>query len=88
VTQIRGELSLALIVTGGIYMSAHLPQHVPLRAGDRVLLLWCCCRRNMLSLTPLKGFKWGRSSDRGQVGLIAYVNHRRDDRVLVRAQRP
>ena len=30
-----GMASLALIVAGGIYLSAHLPQHVPLAPGGR-----------------------------------------------------
>ena len=36
VTQV-GMASLALIVAGGIYLSAHLPRHVPL--GPAVVLL-------------------------------------------------
>ena len=45
VTQL-GMASLALIVAGGIYLSAHLPDHVPLGAGGGpARRCRCCCWR-------------------------------------------
>jgi len=38
-TQI-GMASLALIVAGGIYLSSHLPQHVPLGPAVALLIAW------------------------------------------------
>ena len=73
VTQI-GMLSLALIVTGGIYLSAHLPNHVPL--GPAVALLTLSALLlvgNLLSLTRVKGFHWNRFVDVGKWALLAYV---------------
>jgi hypothetical protein len=56
-----GMASLALIVAGGIYLSAHLPTHVPL--GPAVALLAASgllLAGNVFSLTRVEGFAWPR----------------------------
>jgi hypothetical protein len=66
--------SLALIVAGGIYLSAHLPQHVPLApavallAASTLLLI-----ANLASLARVKGFAWKRFFDVAKWSLLAYV---------------
>ena len=73
VTQI-GMASLALIVTGGIYLSAHLPEHVPL--GPAVALLVASAlllAGNLLALSRVKGFAWGRFIDVAKWALLAYA---------------
>jgi hypothetical protein len=72
-TQI-GMVSLALIVTGGIYLSAHLPQHVPLAPAVALLvasaLLLCV---NMVLLTRVKDFAWARFFQVFKWALLAYA---------------
>ena len=73
VTQV-GMLSLALIVTGGIYLSAHLPNHVPL--GPAVVLLVLSALLlvgNLLSLGRVQGFHWHRFMDVAKWALLAYA---------------
>jgi uncharacterized membrane protein len=68
-----GMASLALIVAGGIYLSAHLPQHVPLApavvllAGSIVLLAV-----NLFLLSRVKGFPWDRLWAVAKWALLAY----------------
>ena len=55
--------SLALIVAGGIYLSAHLPRHVPL--GPAVALLAASALLllvNTVALSRVRDFAWDRSS--------------------------
>jgi hypothetical protein len=69
-----GMLSLALIVAGGIYLSAHLPQHVPL--GPAVVLLALSAALlvgNLVALSRVEGFAWGRFIDVGKWALLAYA---------------
>ena len=69
-----GMLSLALIVAGGIYLSAHLPQHVPL--GPAVALLIASAvllAVNLLSLSRVKGFAWPVFTGVAKWALVAYV---------------
>ena len=72
VTEI-GMVSLALIVAGGIYLSAHLPRHVPLAPAvallsvSAVLLLG-----NLLSLSRVQGFPWRRFVEIARWALLAY----------------
>jgi uncharacterized membrane protein len=72
-TQI-GMASLALIVAGGIYLSSHLPEHVPLGPaialliGSVLLLAW-----NLFSLTRIKDFAWDRFFYVAKWALLAYV---------------
>jgi hypothetical protein len=73
VTQV-GMVSLALIVTGGIYLSAHLPQHVPL--GPAIALLAASALLlvgNLLSLTRVEGFAWDQFFRVGKWALLAYA---------------
>jgi hypothetical protein len=73
VTQV-GMLSLALIVAGGIYLSAHLPQHVPL--GPAIALLAASALllvANLISLTRVDCFPWDRFLEVGKWALLAYA---------------
>lgn len=73
VTQI-GMTSLALIVAGGIYLSAHLPHHVPL--GPAVALLIASVlllAGNLIALAFVKDFRWDRFFAVAKWTLLAYV---------------
>jgi len=69
-----GMASLALIVAGGIYLSAHLPRHVPLGpavgllAASALLLIG-----NVVALSRVKGFAWDRFFAVARWSLLAYV---------------
>jgi hypothetical protein len=73
VTQIA-MASLALIVAGGIYLSAHLPRHVPLLpavillAASAGLLL-----ANLIALSRVSGFPWSRFVRVAQWSMLAYL---------------
>jgi hypothetical protein len=73
VTQI-GMASLALIVAGGIYLSAHIPEHVPLApaiillAASALLLV-----ANLAGLARVRGFQWGRFFEIARWALLAYA---------------
>ncbi len=66
--------SLALIVAGGIYLSAHLPDHVPLApavallAASAVLLA-----ANLIALSRVRDFNWRRFFEVGRWSMLAYV---------------
>src|ERR1039458_7315208 len=69
-----GMASLALIVAGGIYLASHLPQHVPL--GPAVALLAASVvllAGNLLSLTRVQDFAWGRFLQVAKWALLAYL---------------
>ncbi|MFZ0090967.1 MAG: hypothetical protein WAL63_15770 [Solirubrobacteraceae bacterium] len=69
-----GMLSLALIVIGGIYLSAHIPQHVPL--GLPIALLVASAALvvvNLALLTRVPDFAWGRFLQVGKWALLAYA---------------
>jgi hypothetical protein len=73
VTEI-GMASLALIVAGGIYLSAHLPQHVALTPaivllGASALLL----AGNLAALARVQGFAWSRFFEIARWALLAYT---------------
>lgn len=73
VTQI-GMASLALIVAGGIYLSAHLPQHVPL--APAVILLAASAALlagNLAALSRVQGFAWGAFGQVARWALLAYA---------------
>jgi hypothetical protein len=73
VTQI-GMASLALVVSSGIYLSAHLPKHVPLTPA--VILLAASAALlvgNVLALSRVPGFAWGRFFQIARWALVAYV---------------
>ncbi len=69
-----GMASLALIVAGGIYLSAHLPRHVPigpaagLLAASAILLIG-----NLLALSRVRDFAWSRFFAVARWALLAYV---------------
>jgi hypothetical protein len=72
VTQL-GMLSLALVLAAGIYLSAHLPQHVSL--GPAVALLAASAvvlAGNLLALSRVHGFAWTRFLEVGRWALLAY----------------
>ncbi len=67
-------VSLALIVIGGIYLSAHLPKHVPL--GPAVALLAASVLllvANLVMLARVDDFPWSRFFDVGKWALLAYA---------------
>jgi hypothetical protein len=73
VTQL-GMLSLALIVAGGIYLSAHLPDHVPI--GPAVALLAASVvvlTINLILLARVRGFAWDRFFQVAGWSFLAYV---------------
>ena len=72
VTQV-GMASLALIVAGGIYLVAHLPESVPLTPAIVLLALSALLlAANLLSLTRVHDFAWWRFLQVGFWALIAY----------------
>ncbi len=69
-----GMLSLALIVAAGIYLSAHLPQHVPLAPAVVLLAVSALLlAANLVSLARVKGFPWGRFLSVARWALLAYI---------------
>jgi hypothetical protein len=67
-------LSLALIVAGGIYLSAHLPQRVPLTPAIVLLALSAALLvGNLVALSRVPGFNWQRFLDVGKWALLAYA---------------
>lgn len=55
-----GMTSLALIVCGGIYLTAKIPGHVPLAPAIVLLCLSLLLMTgNVLALSRVKGFAWG-----------------------------
>ncbi len=67
-------LSLALIVAGGIYLSAHIPQHVPLAPAVVLLVLSALLMAvNVISLARVKGFAWDAFFAVARWALLAYV---------------
>jgi hypothetical protein len=69
-----GMASLSLIVAGGIYLSAHLPKHVPL--GPAVALLAASALLlvgNIVALSRVRDFAWDRFFSVGKWSLLAYA---------------
>ena len=69
-----GMASLALIVAGGIYLSAHLPEHVPL--GPAVALLAASVLLlvgNIVALSRVRDFAWERFFSVARWSMLAYV---------------
>ncbi len=68
-----GMLSLGLVLVAGIYLSAHLPEHVPL--GPAVSLLAASAlvlAGNLIALSRVEGFAWGRFFSVARWALLAY----------------
>jgi hypothetical protein len=66
-------LSLALIVAGGIYLSAHLPQRVPLTPAIILLALSAALMVfNLVSLTRVQAFAWERFFSVAKWSMLAY----------------
>jgi hypothetical protein len=73
VTQVA-MLSLALIVAGGIYLSAHLPEHVSLAPAVILLALSAGLMAfNLASIARVKGFAWPRFIEVARWSLLAYL---------------
>ena len=73
VTQV-GMLSLALIVSGGIYLSAHLPNRVPLTPAVILLVLSALLLvGNLVAIRSIEGFAWDRFVGVAKWALLAYV---------------
>jgi hypothetical protein len=73
VTQVA-MASLALIIAGGIYLSANLPAHVSLAPAVILLALSAVLMAlNLLSLTRVKGFAWERFFAVARWSLVAYL---------------
>jgi hypothetical protein len=68
-----GMLSLALIVAGGIYLSAHIPQHVPLGPAIALLIASALVLTiNLALLTRVPDFAWARFFQVAKWALLAY----------------
>lgn len=66
--------SLGLIVAGGIYLSAHLPQHVPIGPAVVLLVLSVALMAyNIYSLTRVKDFAWDRFFAVAKWSFLAYL---------------
>jgi hypothetical protein len=73
VTQI-GMTSLALIVAGGIYLAAHLPNHVPLAPAITLLTVSVLLLAgNLALLARVPDFPWSRFFDLAKWALLAYA---------------
>jgi uncharacterized membrane protein len=65
--------SLALIVAGGIYLSAHLPKQVSLTPAIVLLALSALLLvTNLFLLSRVRGFAWPRFFQVGKWSLLAY----------------
>jgi hypothetical protein len=69
-----GMTSLALIVAGGIYLSAHLPRHVPLAPAVILLALSALLlAANLVSLLRVPGFARESFFGVAKWALLAYL---------------
>jgi hypothetical protein len=69
-----GMLSLALVVTGGIYLSSHIPQHVSLGLPTALLIASAALVAiNLALLSRVPGFAWFRFFQVGKWALAAYL---------------
>ncbi|HZU60848.1 MAG TPA: hypothetical protein VE983_07770 [Solirubrobacteraceae bacterium] len=66
--------SLALIVAGGIYLSSHIPNHVPLAPAVVLLVLSAALLFiNVGLLARVRGFAWPRFFQVAKWSLLAYL---------------
>jgi hypothetical protein len=69
-----GMTSLALIVAGGIYLSAHIPNAVPLTVPTILLALSALLLAgNLAAIRRIEGFAWDRFVDVAKWALLAYA---------------
>jgi hypothetical protein len=69
-----GMLSLSLIVVGGIYLSSHIPQHVPLGPAIALLIASSVVLAiNLLMLRRVPDFAWTRFFVVAKWALLAYA---------------
>lgn len=69
-----GMLSLVLIVIGGIYLSAHIPQHVALGPAIGLLIASTLVLAvNLALLTRVRDFAWPRFLQVARWSLLAYL---------------
>ncbi|HEX8976231.1 MAG TPA: hypothetical protein VF830_01850 [Gemmatimonadales bacterium] len=69
-----GMASLALIVAGGIYLSSHLPKHVPLAPAIILLVISAgLVAYNLSSLGRVDGFAWPRFFQVAKWAGLAYL---------------
>ncbi len=67
-------LSLALIVIGGIYLSSHIPQHVPLGLPTALLIASAALVViNLALLSRVPDFAWPRFFQVAKWALLAYL---------------
>jgi hypothetical protein len=67
-------LSLALILTAGIYLSAHIPNHVSLTPAIALLSASALLLAvNLLVLARADGFAWRRFFEIARWALVAYT---------------
>jgi hypothetical protein len=68
-----GVSSMALIVAAGIYIAAHLPQHVPLGPAYALLAASALLMAyNVLALTRVDGFNWPAFFGTARWAALAY----------------
>ena len=73
VTQI-GMASLALIVAGGIYLSANITGDISLAPAVVLLALsFALLVGNLIALSRVQGFPWGRFIEVAKWALLAYA---------------
>ena len=69
-----GMASLALIVAGGIYLSSHIPNHVPLTPAVVLLIASAVLLAgNVLTLSRVRGFAWDRFFQVAKWSLLGYL---------------
>lgn len=69
-----GMASLALIVAGGIYLSAHLPEQVPLTPAVILLVISAALTVvNVAALMRVRDFAWQRFFQVGKWSALAYA---------------
>jgi hypothetical protein len=67
-------LSLSLIVAGGIYLSAHLPEHVPLGPAWALLAASALVLAvNVVALSRIRDFAWDKFFEVGKWSMLAYL---------------
>jgi hypothetical protein len=67
-------LSLALVIAGGIYLTAHLPSHVPLGPAFALLAASVVVLAvNMILLSRVRDFAWQRFFQIAKWSFLAYL---------------